>query len=99
MFRTANNTRLAIVFVIILVLMGATAGRAMHLHHQHSVHTRALAVDSLCLMCALAPLAASVFALSIPPTLMFAGSEQRTSSHYDSGAFSQPITRPPPSLA
>jgi hypothetical protein len=99
MFRTANNTRLAVAFIIVLLMIGAAAGRAMHVSHNHSAHVRALAVDSMCLVCALAPLAASAFVLPIPPSRKLASPERLTLAHCESGALSEPVTRPPPTFA
>jgi hypothetical protein len=99
MSRNFYNTRLAVALVIVLLMVGAAAGRAMHIHHQHSVHTRALAVDSTCLVCTLSPLATSTFALPVPPIQKLARPEQLALDDHENGSLSEPVTRPPPTIA
>lgn len=95
----ARNTRLAVALVTVLLMIGAAAGRAMRIHHNHSVQVRALAVDCTCLICVLAPLAATVFVLPIPPARKLANPETFTLSFHESFPFSHLLTRPPPSFA
>jgi cytochrome c biogenesis protein CcdA len=98
MSRITRNMRLAVAFVIVFLMIGAAAGRAMHLVHDHSVHVRALAVDNASSMFALTLSAVSVFVLPIPQTRRFV-SFGPTSSQYESLSVAQPATRPPPSFA
>lgn len=91
-----HNTRLAVALVVIITILGATAGRAMHLHQRHSVHTRAIAVDGPALDSAFAFLGASALIIPILTARKLSRRVADGPFLYASVALASLLTRPPP---
>lgn len=99
MSRYSKNAHVVIAVVLVVLMFGAVAGRALHLYHHHSVHARALTVDSMCLAGAFAYLAASVFVFPIPQRRKLASPIIFETQIYSSLLVALPVSRPPPAHA